>query len=154
MVLLLITAPEALLEAVLATGTWASVKAACVLLSGIKGCHMLLISAARSTKPVLRLARHLLLLLLLALLLEATATVATNSSTSVALQAMERQTRVLVPFNQPIIHGLIRGALSLEAGQWHQLPLFDEEVASILACEANFLELFSHELSFQVTDAL
>ena len=67
---------------------------------------------------------------------------------------MVGETRVLVTPDEPVVHSLIAGAFSLEAGEGHELPLFDEEVAPVLAREANFLELVAHELALRITNAL
>ena len=45
------------------------------------------------------------------------------------------------------------GAFALQAGQGHQLPLLDEEVATIFTCLTDFLELVSHEFSFNIANA-
>jgi len=49
---------------------------------------------------------------------------------------------------------LERRAFSLETGQWHQFPLFDEEVATHFAGFANAFELVAHEFALMVTDTL
>jgi len=67
---------------------------------------------------------------------------------------VEGQTCVLITSDQSVVHSLVGGALSLEAGQGHQLPLLDEKVASVLAGETNFLELLTHEFSLDVANAL
>jgi hypothetical protein len=43
---------------------------------------------------------------------------------------------------------------TLQAGQGHLLPLFDEKVSSVLAGIANLVKLLSHKFSFVVADAL
>ena len=57
------------------------------------------------------------------------------------------QTRVLVSPDQSIVHGLEACALSLKAGQGHELPLLDEEVTSVLACRTDLFQLLAHELT-------
>ena len=64
------------------------------------------------------------------------------------------QTRVLVTADKSIVHCLEAGALALQAWEGHQLPLLDEEVATILARLANLLKLFAHKLALRVTDTL
>ena len=64
------------------------------------------------------------------------------------------QTRVLVTADESIVHCLEACALALQAWQGHQLPLFDEEVTSVLARLANLFELLAHKLALRVTDTL
>ena len=56
--------------------------------------------------------------------------------------------------NQTVVHRLKAGAFSLEAGKRHELPLLDEEVATVFAHLTDVLELLSHELALHVADAL
>ena len=50
-----------------------------------------------------------------------------------------RQARVLITSDQTIVHRLEACALPLQAGQGHQLPLLDKEVAAVLAHLADVL---------------
>ena len=73
---------------------------------------------------------------------------------TVAHLVVVRQAGVLVTSYEPIIHGLIARAFSLETGQRHELPLLNEKVAPVFTCEANLLKLVAHELALRVADAL
>ena len=64
------------------------------------------------------------------------------------------ETCVLVTTNESVVHGLIAGAFSLEARQWHQFPLLDEKVSPIFTSEADLLKLVSHKFALRITDAL
>ena len=64
------------------------------------------------------------------------------------------QACILVTSDQSFVHGLVACALSLETRKWHELPLLDKEVASILTSLANLLKLVTHELPLRIADAL
>ena len=51
----------------------------------------------------------------------------------------ERHGGVLVTSDESLIHGLEGCAFPLEAGEWHEFPLFEKEVSSVLARHADQL---------------
>lgn len=59
-----------------------------------------------------------------------------------------------VPRENSQLRGQKALTFSLQTRQWHEFPLFDEEVSAVLAGGANLLQLLTHELPLHVTDTL
>ena len=75
-------------------------------------------------------------------------------SPTLVLVMMVGQARVLIAADQPLVHLEVARAFPLQAGERHQLPLLDEEIAAVLARHAYFLQLVAHKLPLRVTYAL
>ena len=73
--------------------------------------------------------------------------VAAPSCSTLVLVMMVGQAGILIAADQPLVHLEVARAFPLEAGQRHQLPLLDEEITSVLACHAYFLQLVAHKLT-------